>query len=306
MLGVIALCDAYLMGVRGVCLEDIAECIERELSREDFKVFLESGYFERYTHILDTSDALMLAGEIITDADLKGRMEELARAWENAYSKDGFMSEDSPYYEGDRFNYSFRIQKNMEERIAMAGGKERFADMLDGFFGFGKESLKQLTYLGADSEICISNHHRFEGFNNESDMEAPYAYAFTDKCYRLDEIIHECVWRSFGMGASGLPGNNDSGGLSSTFVFNALGIYPASERGVFIIGAPQVKGALITLSSGKQLSIITKGAEATEEQTVYVKSVRLNGKVLTSREIPMSDLMDGGALEFELENRKEI
>lgn len=295
MLGILMLCDAYHMGIRGVEKKEIEECTKRELARKDFCEFLSDGYFERYTHILDTTDACLCVAEITENAELHNRLTELAKNWHNAYANDGLMSEDSKYYEGDRYTYSFRIQKNMEERVALAGGKENFARMLDNFFGFGEESVKQLTYLGADCEIVGKSYHRFEGFNNECDMETPYAYIYADRHDRLCEIISECVSRSFGFGRSGLPGNNDSGGLSSLFVWNTLGIFPVSGSGEFLIGAPQVDSAEISLHNGKCLKIEVNRKNINQ---IYVDSVFLNGQRVENYKIPAKDLMQGGVLQF--------
>ena len=295
MLGVLSLCDAYYMGF--VSAEQIEECIVRELEREDYQTFLESGVFERYTHILDVTDACLCVADIVKNQDLREKLLGLAEHWRNAYDADGLMSQKSYYYEGDRYTYSFRIQRNMEERIALAGGKEKFAAMLDSFFGFGEESVKQLTYLGADEEIERCGYHRFEGFNNECDMEAPYAYIYADRHDRLCEILHECVHRSFGLGKSGLPGNNDSGGLSSLFVWNALGIYPVSGSGMFLIGAPQIEGADLDLSNGKTLRI---RVNRTNEKQIYVDRVMWNGQPVSSYKMTAEELMNGGLLEFDM------
>ena len=69
----------------------------------------------------------------------------LSENWKNAYGEDGFMSERAPYYEGDRYTYSFRLQNNMEERVAPLGGKDALCKALDNFFGFGGQSVKQMT-----------------------------------------------------------------------------------------------------------------------------------------------------------------
>jgi putative alpha-1,2-mannosidase len=183
----------------------------------------------------------------------------------------------------------------MEERIALAGGKKNFASMLDKFFGFGEESLKQLTYLGADPDIAKTSYHRFEGFNNESDMETPYAYIFANRHDRLCEIVHECVSRTFGLGTAGIPGNNDSGGLSSCFIWNTLGIFPASGRGEFLIGSPQIDSAEIELSSKKKLVI--RVLRESQEQ-IYVDKVIFNGAEINNYRIPMNEIMQGGVLEF--------
>lgn len=295
MLGVLSLLDAYYMGINGADASAIEECVERELSREDYSAFIEKGYFERYTHILDVTDACLSVAEITKKETLKNKILKLSENWKNAYAEDGIMSSDSKYYEGDRYTYSFRIQKNMEERVELFGGKEAFAGALDSFFGFNGESIKPMRHLDAYKDIAATSHHRFEGFNNECDMEAPYAYIYADRHDRLAEIMQECVSRSFGTGRGGLPGNNDSGGLSSLFVFNSLGIFPVSGSGEFLIGSPAIDGAKITLSSGKVLVIRVKRET---ENAIYVKRVLWNRSEISSYKIPVTELMQGGILEF--------
>ena len=295
MLGVYALCDAYHMGVVGATVALIEECLLRELSREDYAPFLTNGKFERYTHILDVTDACLYVAEITTNADLKERLLTLAENWRNAYGDDGLMSDASPYYEGDRYTYSFRLQRNMTERMELVGGKEKFTALLDDFFGFGGESLTQITHLDADGDIAACRYHRFEGFNNECDMETPYAYIYADRHDRLCEIIRECVTRSFGLGRGGLPGNNDSGGLSSLFVWNTLGILPVSGSGEFLIGAPQMDHAEITLSSGHILRICV---ERPHPDAIYVERVEWNGTPVEGFRVPVREIMEGGVLRF--------
>lgn len=297
MLGILSLCDAHHMGYGCASAEVIEECTERELRRSDFASFLEEGTFERYTHVLDTTDACLSVAQIVEDGAFRRRLLALGENWRRAYDGDGLMSEKSPYYEGDRYTYSFRVQKNMEERVALAGGKERFCEMLDAFFGFGGESVKQLTYLGAGKEIAESAHHRFEGFNNECDMETPYAYIYAGRHDRLCEILRECVHRSFGEGTSGLPGNNDSGGLSSLFVWNALGIFPISGSGEFLIGAPAVEEAKLTLAQGT-LEIRVHRENGAQYR---VKRVTWNGEEVSHFKLPMAKVAQGGVLEFTME-----
>ena len=294
MLGILTLIDAFYMGVCGLSVEDIEECTERELSRDDFKSFIENGTFERYTHILDATDACAYLAKITKNEKLKARLLHLAENWKNAYDQDGLMSDSSPYYEGDRYTYSFRTQHDMQKRVEIAGGKARFLKLLDDFFGFGKESVEPITKMDAFDDISKTAYHRFEGFNNECDMDAPYAYIFAGRHDRLAEIMHECTNRSFGNGKHGLPGNNDSGGLSSAFVFNALGIFPLSGSGEFLIGSPSVDGACIALSNGNTLNIKVNR----RKNEIYVDSVRFDGKPIVGYKIPVREIMGGGTLEF--------
>ena len=167
--------------------------------------------------------------------------------------------------------------------------------MLDRFFGFGGESLRQIRELDADQAIGENNHHRFQGFNNECDMETPYAYIYADRHDRLCEILHECVHRSFGTGTGALPGNNDSGGLSSMFVFNVLGIFPASGTGEFLLGAPQIESADVMLTGGERLEIRVSRQHA---NAIRVERVEWNGRKMDGFRMPVCDLMQGGTLHF--------
>lgn len=188
----------------------------------------------------------------------------------------------------------------MEERIALAGGKERFVQMLDEFFGFGGESLKQITEeVEAWKEIdrVLAKYHRFEGFNNECDMEAPYAYIYAGRQDRTCDIVHEAVSKSYTLGTGAIPGNNDSGGLSSCFLWNVLGIFPATGTGEFLLGSPHVDRAMIALANGKQLKIEVKRENVGD---YYVKSAEWNGKTILDYRISTQELMQGGKLLFSM------
>ena len=65
---------------------------------------------------------------------------------------------DSTYYEGGKWNYSFRLLHDMQTRIGLAGGEGRFIELLDRFFGYGADPVKQLGELPernrAGGRIC--------------------------------------------------------------------------------------------------------------------------------------------------------
>ena len=294
MLGVLTLIDARYMGIPEATLEIIEECAERELARDDFEPFISNGVFERYTHILDVTDTCLALARITKNNELSSRLLALSENWKKAYGEDGLMSDNVPYYEGDKYNYSFRLQNNMEERVALIGGEEKLANALDTFFGFNGESVRQMTHLNAYPDISKTAYHRFEGFNNEPDMETPYAYIFAKRHDRLEDVLCECVHRSFGLGISGMPGNNDSGGLSSALVWNMLGLFPFCGRGELLLGRPFVKGATVALSSGKELRI-----RASDNGAKYVSRITFNGCEIKDHRISLDKIMAGGELTFE-------
>lgn len=296
MLGVISLCDAYYAHL--ISAEEIEECVRRELARDDYRVFLEQGVFERYTHILDVSDGCRDVANLCRDPELKSRLLSLADNLRNAYGPDGLLSEKSPYYEGDRYTYSFRIHPNMDQRIALAGGKERYERLLDDFFGFTGGSVAQVTDVERPyvkiAELA-ARYHRFQGFNNEPDMETPYNYLFVGRHDKLDVILNAACDETFSLGRGGLPGNNDSGGLSACYVWNALGLFPASGTGRFLLGCPQVDSARLMLPGGKTLAIETVRATRADR---FVDRVSFDGAPVSDFTLTADQVYSGGVLRF--------
>ena len=273
--------------------ERMLRATERDLEAQTD--FLKDGFCERYTHILDITEALGNMADIARELGAVGLAEKFGRlseGWQRAFGKDGLMSEKSPYYEGDRYNYSFRLMRNMEERIALMG-REKFVEALDGFFGYTRSAVEQV--LTPELDPLSLGLHSFEGFNNESDMEAPFAYLYAGRHDRVCEIMRAGMKYMFSRGRGGLPGNNDSGALSSLYVFSALGLFPVSGQDLMLIGSPSVNGAALTLANGKELKIRVYDNDSSH---IYVKKALFNGRELTDMRMSVREMMEGGRLEF--------
>ena len=91
-------------------------------------------------------------------------------------------------------------------------------------------------------------------------------------------------------GRGSVPGNNDSGGLCSCYLWNALGVFPVSGQDLMIIGSPRVREAVLHLGNGKQFRIQKQGGG------IYVKSAALNGKPLQTLCFSAREMMRGGEL----------
>ena len=259
-----------------------------------------------HTWFLDMTEgcalAAQLAREVGEDA-VAEELEPLAALWPDVYDPlTGLLKTDSSYYEGTHYNYSFRQMVDMDARIAMAGGKERFTALLDRFFGYGCEDVK-LPTDPHNGEIVSEGMKlgRFEGFNNESDTEAPYSYVYAGRQDRTCEIVRAGMKYLFTEGRGGIPGNNDSGALSSYYVFAALGLFPVAGQDLFLIGSPFIDSARISLSSGKTLTVTVKN---NGDHNIYVRSVSFNGTPVDDYRLNAGELMNGGTLEFEMTDRR--
>ncbi len=207
---------------------------------------------------------------------------ELSTHWPNAFdSETGLLKQDSTYYEGENWNYSFRLLHDMAGRISQAGGKSRFVELLDLFFGFKKPIPGQRVF-------------HFEGLNNEPDMESPYAYLYAGRHDRTAEIVQATMRQRFALGRGGLPGNDDSGGLSSWFVWNACGLFPVAGQPVMLIGSPLFAKAEFQLKGGS-FTVIAPDPDASRP---YIASATLNGQPIDRAWLHLSEFEPGAQLEL--------
>lgn len=273
------LTDAYLRKIKCLGTDRLLNVIERDMKCGDYDSFYKTGLLEKSTKTLDMAEASQSVAMIAKAegrTDFEKRLIPLHTNWQNAFDKNtGLLTEHSDYYEGNLWNYSFRLLHDMESRIALAGGSEHFTALLDRFFGF------------TDSDDTSG---RFEGFNNETDMETPYAYHYVNRHDRLSEIIDASLKYMFVSGRGGIPGNNDSGGLSSCYIWNVTGLFPVSGQDLMIIGSPHMNKTVFHLSNGKDFTIRRNGAG------IYVKDAYLNGTALDSLSISVNEMMNGGEL----------
>ncbi len=242
MLGAYVLLTACRYGY-DVDVGEILSVICEDAFNENKNDFILDGKCTSYTFVLDMADACANAAQVAKEkgrTDISEKLEPLAVKWIDAFSAEtGLLKNEGEYYEGTLFNYSFRQMVDMNKRIEIAGGKEKFVKLLDDFFGYGAPDIVQPTnpfdYEPVSEGLKLG---RFEGFNNESDIEAPYSYIYAGRHDRTCEIIRSGMKYMFTEGRGGLPGNNDSGALSSYYVFAALCLFPVACQDLFLICSP--------------------------------------------------------------------
>lgn len=276
-------CDAYYRGVRGANNPQIVQALRQELKNDAYRAFFEQGECERTTHTLDLAECCGNLAQMAQELGFTEIAAELqpytTNAWNAFDPKTGVLKEGYTYYEGNHWNYAFRPMRNMEQRMALAGGRLGFVKLLDRFFGYTD---------AADVSA------RFEGFNNETDMETPYAYTYAGRHDRLCEVLDLAARCMFTTGEGGIPGNSDSGGLSSCYLWNVLGIFPVSGQNLMLIGTPRFAEATLHLANDKSFTIKRNG------DGIYVNRALLNGKPLDTLRFSVRQMMQGGELELHM------
>jgi putative alpha-1,2-mannosidase len=299
------LADLCQLGLRGIDW-DWALChLDTDLRNSYGEEFLIRGVTNPITHTLDIAFGYLCTEKLaryVGDIQLAGQLERLARRWINAFDPETGLLVDSSFYEGGKWNYSFRLVHDMHARIELAGGDAAFTRMLDSFFGYGADPVKQLGERPSATELSAGYAlNRFEGLNNEPDMEAPWAYHYVGLPHRTAEVVHAAVDNQFGLGRGGLPGNDDSGGLSSWYVWASLGLFPVAGQSLYLLNAPAFAQARVDFG-GRELTIDTTGFAEPEPggPAQYVRSATFNGQPLNDSWLPARDLHQGGTLRLEL------
>lgn len=174
------------------------------------------------------------------------------------------------FYEASSWEYSLSIPHDVPGLIEQCGGTAKFEDRLDIFFDRG-----------------------FFNVNNEPSFLSPCLYHWIGKPHRSSDRVLEIIGKNYSDGAAGLPGNDDSGAMSSWLAFHMMGLYPNAGHDYYLIHTPLLEETTFRLEDGKTFRISTRGLS---EKNKYIQSVTLNGKDYPYSAIRHADVTGGGEL----------
>lgn len=174
------------------------------------------------------------------------------------------------FYEASSWEYSLSIPHDVPGLIEKSGGPEAFEQRLDTFFD-----------------------KKYFNVNNEPSFLSPLLYHWLGKPERSSDRVLEIIGESYGDTAKGLPGNDDSGAMSSWLVFHLMGIYPNAGQDYYLIHTPVLRQSEIALPDGNTFTI---RAENLSEKNRYIQSATLRGEDYPYSTITHGDLMKGGEL----------
>jgi predicted alpha-1,2-mannosidase len=184
--------------------------------------------------------------------------------------QDGSWGGDT-FYEGNSWTYSLFVPQDVGGLIRKSGGPARFVARLDAFFDVPE---------------------RYD-VGNEPGFLSPYLYIWAGRHDKTAERVRHILAASFHSGRSGLPGNDDSGAMSSWFAFGAMGIFPNAGQDVYLIGSPQFPQVTIHLADDKTFVIVARDTSA---MNIYVVGAELNGEPLDRAWLRHDEIARGGKL----------
>ncbi len=288
---------------------DWALChMANDLRRQYGEDFLEHGVAHPISHTLDLALGYRCTAQVarsLGDHRLADDHDRVATRWVEAFDETDGLVVDSTFYEGGKWNYSFRLLHDMAARIELAGGDAAFTELLDRFFGFGADPVKQLGPSPDAGEIAAGYAlGRFSGVNNEADLDAPWAYHYAGRPDRTADVVHAALTGMFGAGPGGLPGNDDSGALSSWYVWASLGVFPVAGQQIVLLGTPAFEHVEVDIGD-HTLEIEAPALVQPEpgRPAQYVRSVEVDGALLDRSWLRTSELHSARTIRFEVGDR---
>lgn len=174
------------------------------------------------------------------------------------------------FYEASSWEYSLSIPHDVPGLIEKCGGAADFEKRLDIFFDKG-----------------------FFNVNNEPSFLTPCLYHWLGKPWRSSDRIREIIAKNYNDGPVGLPGNDDSGAMSSWLAFHIIGLYPNAGQDYYLIHTPLLTSTTFHLEGGKEFKVV---AEGLSDKNCYIQGVTLNGKDYPYSVLRHKDIMAGGEL----------
>jgi predicted alpha-1,2-mannosidase len=314
--------DAYMRGLRDYDVETAYEAMKKgantpgefNLLRPDNDDYMTKGYVplkEQYDNSVSHALEYYIADyNLSLLADALGKKEdaklfrERAMGYKHYYSKEygtlrpimpdgtfyspfdpkqGENFEPSPgFHEGNAWNYTFYVPHDIKGLARLMGGDNKFVDKLQSVFDNGYYDMA-----------------------NEPDIAYPYLFSyFKGQAWRTQKTVSELLSKYYHNAPNGLPGNDDTGTMSTWAIFSMMGFYPACPGDLdYVITSPTFDK--ITISLDKKF--YPKGelvieAPRSNESDIYIKDVYAGEKKLGKYTISQKDLVDAGTLKYQLTN----
>lgn len=186
--------------------------------------------------------------------------------------RDGAFSDSPPqsgrdFYQGTAWNYSFNVPHALPLLMEKMGGRQKFVERLEEAFARNRTD-----------------------YTNEPGFMLTWWFAAAgrpDLASKWAAVLRRQYT------AEGYPGDDDSGAMSSLYVFASAGLFPVAGQDIYYLNGGAYPALTFHLPGGKAFNIISENASA---DSVYVQSATLNGSPLTVPLIRHADIAGGGEL----------
>lgn len=303
--------DAYVKGVKGVDWNEAYKLIKFDADKErngidksdTGKMYKELGWIPSgkmncsitLEYAYNDFCAAQMAKKLGTNTDYQKYLNR-SKQWENLWNpeaeSDGYKGFIVPknlngdfvpidlkknwgswkdyFYEASSWTYSYFVPHQFEKLVEISGGKELFT--------------KKLQYAFDNNLI---------DYGNEPAFLAVHAFHYTDRSDLASFYIRRLMKERFTL--EGYPENEDSGAMSSWYIFSSLGFFPNAGQDIYYLTGGSFPKATMTLGNGKTLTITSKNAS---DKNIYIQSCKINGKTWDKFWFTHQDIENGGTIEF--------
>ncbi len=184
------------------------------------------------------------------------------------------------FVEGNAWQYRFYVPHDIPGLISKLGGQSAFEKELDILFNTGNYDMA-----------------------NEPDITFPYLYNYVEgAAWKSQQKINDLITNFYHNKPGGIPGNDDTGTLSAWLLFSMLGFYPVCPGDMnYAIISPYFDEVEIKLNkkyyNAEKLIVRTKRQS---RSSIYIGSMKLNGKGMQGYFVDHKALTNGKTLEFNL------
>lgn len=201
------------------------------------------------------------------------------------------------FTEGSAWQNSFNVYQDIPGLIKLYGGAQNFINKLKelvnkspiyntGSYG---QVIHEMREMAAQpfGQLAISNQPSFH---------LPYLFALAGKPHYTELLVKQ-ILTIFNSSASGYPGDEDNGSMSSWYLWSSLGLYPqAAGKGSYVFGIPCFDYVHINLENQNSLDLITQNNYFSNQ---FVTKRTFNNQ-LCQQTISHKELIKGGTLKVKL------
>lgn len=184
------------------------------------------------------------------------------------------------FHEGNAWNYTFAVPHDIPGIMKLMGGKQKFVNKLQSVFDKG--------YFDVTNEPDMIYPHLFSDVKGEE--------------WRTQKLVKEILDNHFTNGTSGLPGNDDTGTMSSWALFNMMGFYPVCPgRPDYTLVTPTFDKITIKLDPRYYKSdklVITKIKPVDASNPDYISRVDVDGQKIEGYRITHKQLTGAKEIKY--------
>ena len=127
-----------------------------------------------------------------------------------------------------------------------------------------------------------------------------YQFHYSGRPALSSKYSHFYIPSQFNTTVAGLAGNDDSGAMGSFIVLSMMGLWPVPGQNVYLITPPYFGEVSIRNGITGKVATIRNLNFDPSYKSIYIQSVKLNGKPWTKNWITHDFFTEGGILELEL------